>query len=147
MFTHWKCTWKERNYYIYEPKTRNNRYHSIPLEPLRSLRDANLEALSKVMMDLVNSGAYSRATSQWLDAYLTLSQPFQRVVETTMTQVLAGLNMPTRAEVTGLAERMTNIEIRLDDLDARLDDILRAIQVLSMSKPGTGTSTKAKEVH
>ncbi len=118
-----------------------------PFGTLRALRDVNLEALSKIMIDLVNSEAYSRATSQWLDTYLTLSQPLQRVIETTMTQVLAGLNMPTRAEVTSLAERMTNIEIRLDDLDAKLDDILRAIQVLSTSKPGAGTSTKAKEVH
>src|SRR6266536_1645630 len=115
-----------------------------PLDPFKTLnimRDASLESWSKMMIDLVNSEAYSQATSQWLDSYLTLSQPFQRVIETTMTQVLAGLNMPTRAEVTSLAERMTNIEIRLDDLDAKLDDILRAIQVLSTSKPGAGTST------
>jgi len=111
------------------------------------LRDVNLEALSKIMIDLVNSEAYSRATSQWLDTYLTLSQPFQCVIETTMTQVLAGLNMPTRAEVTSLAERMTNIEIRLDDLDTRFDDILRAIQSLATSNPGAGTSTKEKGVH
>jgi hypothetical protein len=117
-----------------------------PFGTLRSLRDANLEAWSKIMIDVVNSEAYSRATSQWLDGYLTLSQPFQRVVETTMTQVLTGLNMPTRTEVTSLAERMTNIEIRLDDLDARLDDIFRAIQALSPSKSGAGTSTKGKEV-
>ena len=93
-----------------------NQKHEItetfdPFGTLRSLRDANLEAWSKVMIELVNSEAYSRATSQWLDGYLTMSQPFQRVVETTMTQVLTGLNMPTRTEVTSLAERMTNIEI------------------------------------
>ena len=118
-----------------------------PLGTLRTLRDINLEAWSKIMIDLVNSEAYSRATSQWLDTYLTLSQPFHRVIETSMTQVLTGLNMPTRADVTSLAERMTNIEMRLDDLDARFDDILRAIQYLSPSNPGAGTSTKAKGVH
>ena len=46
-----------------------------------------------------------------------------------MTRTLTMLNMPTRAEVTGLAERMTNIELRLDDLDAKLDDILAALKV------------------
>ena len=118
-----------------------------PLGTLRTLRDVNLEALSKIMIDLVNSEAYSRATSQWLDTYLTLSQPFQRILETSMTQVLARLNMPTRADVTSLAERMTNIEMRLDDLDAKFDDILHAIQALSTSNPRAGTSTKAKGVH
>jgi hypothetical protein len=118
-----------------------------PFGTLRTLRDVNLEALSKIMIDLVNSEAYSRATSHWLDTYLTLSQPFQRILETSMTQVLAGLNMPTRADVTSLAERMTNIEMRLDDLDAKFDDILRAIQALPTSNPRAGTSTKAKGVH
>lgn len=116
-----------------------------PFEPWRATRDASLEAWSKIMIDVVNSEAYSQATSQWLDAYLTLSQPFQRVIEKTMTQTLAGLNMPSRNEVTSLAERMTNIEIRLDDLDAKLDDIQRSLQTLATALHAAGASTKAKE--
>jgi hypothetical protein len=115
-----------------------------PFGALRSMRDANLEAWSKMMIDLVNSEAYSQATAQWLDTYLTVSQPLQHAVETTMTQVLTRLNMPTRADVTSLAERMTNVEMRLDDLDAKLDDIKRAIQAISASNHATHPSTKAK---
>jgi polyhydroxyalkanoate synthesis regulator phasin len=106
-------------------------------------RDISLETWSKLMIDLVNSEEYSQATSQWLDAYLTLSQPYQRVLETTMTQVLSGLNMPTRADVTSLAERMTNVEVRLDDLDAKLDVILHALQSITASNPASGTTTMA----
>jgi len=106
-------------------------------------RDISLETWSKLMIDLVNSEEYSQATSQWLDAYLTLSQPFQRVLETTMTQVLSGLNMPARADVTSLAERMTNVEIRLDDLDAKLDVILHSLQTFAASNPAPGTTTMA----
>ena len=36
--------------------------------------------------------------------------------------------MPSRDDVTRLAERLTNVEMRLDDLDAKLDDILRAVR-------------------
>jgi hypothetical protein len=39
-----------------------------------------------------------------------------------MTQVLTNLNMPTRDDVTRLAERLTNIETRLDDLEAKLEE-------------------------
>jgi poly(hydroxyalkanoate) synthase III subunit E len=117
------------------------------LKSWTAMRDANLEALSKMLIDLVNSEAYSQATSQWLDAYLTLSQPFQRVIETTMTQVLARLNMPVRTEVTSLAERLTNVEMRLDDLDAKLDDILRAIKALAASNRAADTPAEAKEIH
>ncbi len=117
------------------------------LKSWTAMRDANLEALSKMLIDLVNSEAYSQATSQWLDTYLTLSQPFQRMLETTMTQVLTRLNMPVRSEITSLAERLTNVEMRLDDLDSKLDDIQRAIKALAASNRATDTSAKAKEVH
>lgn len=96
-----------------------------PLDPFgawRQMRDANVDAWSKMMIDLVNSEDYSRATGQWLDAYLAMSQPFQKAIEAAMTRTLEGLNMPTRADVISLAERLTNIELRLDDLDARLDE-------------------------
>ena len=113
----------------------------------KSTRDASMETWSKMMIDLVNSEAYSQATSQWLDSYLTLLQPFQRVIETTMTWVLTGLNMPMRTDVTSVAERLTNVEMRLDDLDAKLDDIQRALQALAASEQTADTSANTKEAH
>jgi hypothetical protein len=122
-------------------------YTLDPFGTLRALRDTNLETWSKLMIDLINSEAYSQATSQWLDTYMTISQPFKRVIETTMAQVLTGLNMPTLAEVTSLAERMTNMEMRLDDLDAKLDDIKGAIQAISGTNHATTTAPKVKGGH
>ena len=97
-----------------------------PLDPfgtMRAMRDTTLEAWSKMMIDMVNSDAYAQATAKWLDTYLTASQPFQQIMETTTTRVLTEFNMPTRADVISLAERMTNIEMRLDDIDVRFDEI------------------------
>ncbi len=119
------------------------------LKNWKSLRDTNLDSWSKTMIDMVNSDEYSRATGQWLDTYLTLSQPFRRLIDLMMTQVLTGLNMPLRTDVTSLAERLTNIETRLDDQDAKLDDILGALKAISSPKPAapkpvTSNSAKAK---
>lgn len=99
-----------------------------PFDPTgmwRGLRDANLDAWSKMMIQIVNSEAYAQATGTMLDAWLTSSAPFRKAMETTMTQVLTQLNMPTRTDVTSLAERLTNIEMRLDDLDAKLSEMQR----------------------
>ena len=115
-----------------------------PFSALNTVRDASMQAWSKMMIDFVNSEAYSEATAQWLDTYLTMSQPFQRFIETTMTQVLTRLNMPVRTDVISLAERLTNIEMRLDDLDARLDDILHAIQALSSSHQTADASSSSR---
>jgi hypothetical protein len=120
-----------------------NTMRDASLKSWQTMRDASLESWSKMMIDLVSSEAYSQATSQWLDTYLTVSQPFQRIIETTMTQVLTRLNIPMRSDVTSLAERLTNVEMRLDDLDARLDDIHRAIQALDASKHTADPSAKA----
>jgi hypothetical protein len=120
---------------------------SNPLDPfdtMNTMRDASLESWSKMMIDMVNSEDYSQATGQWLDTYLALSQPYQRIIDMMMTQLLTGLNMPMRTDVTNLAERLTNIETRLDDQDAKLDDILRAIKAFSIPKPTTNNSAKAK---
>jgi hypothetical protein len=114
------------------------------LKNWKSMRDTSLDSWSKMMIDSANSDEYSSTTGQWLDTYLTLSQPFRRIIDLMMTQVLTGLNMPMRSDVTSLAERLTNIETRLDDQDAKLDDILSAIKAVSLPKPTTNNSAKAK---
>jgi len=117
-----------------------------PFDPtgmLKNLRDANLDAWSKMMIDLVNTEAYARATGTMLDAWLSHSAPFRKALESALTQVLTNLNLPTRADVTGLAERLTNIELRLDDLDAKLDEALRAPK----ARPGARAKAGNGEGH
>jgi polyhydroxyalkanoic acid synthase PhaR subunit len=103
--------------------------HTNPFDPtgmLKSMRDSGMDAWSKMMVQLVNTEAYSQATGMMLDTWLTTSAPFRKALESTMTQVLTNLNMPTRNDVVSVAERLTNIELRLDDLEAKLDDVQRA---------------------
>jgi hypothetical protein len=100
-----------------------------PFDPtglFKGLRDTNLDAWSKVMIQLVNSEAYAQATATMLDSWLTNSWVFRKAIEASMTQALTGLNMPTRDDVTRLAERLTNIEVRLDDLEVKLDEVRRS---------------------
>ena len=92
-----------------------------PFEAWRSMRDANLESWSKMMIEGVNSEAYAKMSGAMLDSYLTPSGPFRDMLEKTMVRALAQLSMPSRADFAGLAQRLTNIEMRLDDLDAKLD--------------------------
>jgi polyhydroxyalkanoic acid synthase PhaR subunit len=108
-----------------------------PFGAWKNMRDTGMDAWSKVMIQLVNSQAYAQASGAMLDAWLTSSAPFRKAIESTMTQVLRQLNMPTRTDITSLAERLTHIELRLDDLEARLD-------ARPLSEP-KATSGKAKE--
>jgi hypothetical protein len=127
-----------------DPFDTMNTMRDVSLKTWKAMRDASLDSWSKMMIDMVNSDDYSQATGQWLDIYLTLSQPYKGIIDRMMTQILAGLNMPMRTDVTSLAERLTNIETRLDDQDAKLDDILSAIKAVPVSNPEVDTSARAK---
>ncbi len=124
-----------------------------PFGTMRSLQDANMEAWSKMMQQFVNTPEYSQATGTMLDTYLTTSAPFRKMIEQAMTQTLQQLNMPTRMDVIGIAERLTNIEMRLDDLDAQLTALQRATgagsrgqeqtQAQATTRSGPGTEAAA----
>ena len=95
-----------------------------PFAPLREMRDAYLESMSKTMAQTVNSEGYAKASGAMLDYYLTASAQFREEIEKMTAQALQSLSLPTRQDVASLAERFTNVELRLDDLDAKLDRIL-----------------------
>jgi hypothetical protein len=115
-----------------------------PFDPtglFKTMRDSNMDAWSKMMIQLVNSEAYAQATGTMLDAWLASSVAARKAFETIMTQALTNCNMPTRADVSSLAERLTHIEMRLDDMEAKLDESLRTARkapASSKPKPKTG---------
>ncbi len=110
------------------PKERTNFLDPFGMmEIWKQSRDANLEMWAKSMTDLVNSDEYAQMTGTALAQSLALSQPFRQMMERTMTSTLQMLNMPSRMEVTTLAERAVNIEMRLDDLDAKLSTNQKAL--------------------
>jgi len=109
-----------------------------PMSSFRQMRDAYLDVWAKAMVDTVNTEAYAKATGTLLDSYLAVSSPFREAVEKAMLQALTQLSMPSRADFIGLAERLTNVEMRLDDMDAKLDRIEGLF-----SKPVTATRPRA----
>jgi hypothetical protein len=115
---------------------------SDPMDPWREMRDAFLKSWSKTMIESVNSESYVKATGAILDTYLSASSPFRETVEKAMLHALQQLSMPSRADFVGLAERMTNIEMRLDDMDAKLDLIKGLI---SKSQPTKQKTRKTAE--
>lgn len=103
-----------------------------PLGPFREMRDAYLDAMSKNMVEAVNSEAYAKATGAMLDYYLTASAPVREEMEKSMRQAMQQLSIPSRQDIAALAERFTNLEIRVDDLDAKLD---RVLNLLAQTRP------------
>jgi polyhydroxyalkanoate synthesis regulator phasin len=105
-----------------EQKSENTKVFD-PFEPFREMRDAYLDAMSKTMIESVNTEEYAQASGAILDNYLTVSAPFREALEKSMVQALQHLSLPSRQELAALAGRFTNFEMRLDDLDAKFTGI------------------------
>lgn len=131
-----------------EPRDENSKPFN-PFESFRGMRDAYLDAMSKTMIDAVNTENYAQATGAMLDYYLTASAPFREALEKSVAQALQQLSLPSRQEVAALAERFTNVEMRLDDLDAKMDSLLNAVsamkQVQDVAKPSKRTRPAARQ--
>lgn len=106
-----------------EPQEAPNGKSYDPAEPFREMRNQCLDSWAKVMIDVVNTDAYARASGTILETALSMSAPFRTAVEKAMLQTLAQLSMPSRNDFVNLAQRVTNVELKLDDLDAKLDRI------------------------
>ena len=115
-----------------------------PFESFRGMRDSYLDAMSKTMIDAVNTESYAQATGAMLDYCLTASAPLRETLEKSMVQALRQLSLPSRQEVAALAERFTNIEMRLDDLDAKVDRLLTAIAGLREAGDTAPPSTRKR---
>ena len=97
-----------------------------PLGLMKNLRDSNMEQWSKAMLEVVNSDTFASAQAESLNIWLSSSAPFRKLLEDTLTRTLGLLQFPTSDDITRLAERLTNVEMRLDDMDAKLDQLLEA---------------------
>ena len=115
-----------------------------PFESFRGMRDSYLDAMSKTMVEAVNTEAYAQATGAMLDYCLTASAPLRDAVEKSMVQALQQLSLPSRQEVAALAERFTNVEMRLDDLDAKLDRVLDAMATLIQDRDSRPEPKRAR---
>jgi hypothetical protein len=113
-------------------------------ESWRVMRDAGMDAWAKAMVEAVKSEDYARATGTMLDGYLTASIPFREMVEKTMAQALQQFNMPSRADLIAMAERLTNIEMRLDDLDAKISEVLSRPPARASGRKGAAKRKKAQ---
>lgn len=119
-----------------------------PFDPtglLKGLRDNNMAAWSKMMIEFVNTEAYAESTGAILDAWLTTSDPLRKTMEASMTRTLAQLNLPSRDDVSRIAERLTNIEMRLDDMEAKLDEDLPASRETVSKKKTKSNSGDSKK--
>jgi hypothetical protein len=99
-----------------------------PFAPWKQFQGPMMDAWSKAMSEAVASDDFAKSMGDYLNSYLETSAPLQKQFEATMEKYLQGMQLPSRAEVLHLSERLTGLEMRLDDMEAKLDQILELLK-------------------
>ena len=113
-----------------------------PFEAFRGMRDSYLDAMSKAMINAVNSEEYAQATGTLLSTSLKAAAPFREALDKAMAAALQQSSMPSRQEVATLAGRFTNVEMRLDDMEAKLDRIIELCTAAKTAPASSGNTAK-----
>jgi len=119
----------------------------------RDARDGVMDAWAKLALNLTSSHEYQRVQGMIAKPALLGYALFRKATESVMSPVLAQMNMPSREEILGIAQRLTRIEMTLDDLGAALEQLRRFAARPQRSqavrdrevKPDTGSSVAAKD--
>lgn len=91
-----------------------------PFDPFTAWQQwakAGEEFWSRQFEAFVNTDRFATMLGQYLDGYLTSHEGMRRAVE----QYLSTMNVPTRADLTRIAELIVGVDAKLDDLVAELE--------------------------
>jgi hypothetical protein len=102
-----------------------------PFAPWVQFTENWMNAWSNVLSEITTSEHFATSMGQQIESMLEASKLARQGLKASMEQYLAQMNLPTRDQVIGLAQRMTHVEMRLDDLEAKMDeslDLLKAIR-------------------
>jgi len=91
------------------------------LETMRRVRDAGMDAWAKTTLSFTSSSSYNRLTFLLSQPGLILAGIVRKAREKAMSRLLGDLNMPSRADVLSLSQRLTQIQMAIDDLGATVE--------------------------
>jgi hypothetical protein len=105
------------------------------VDKLRGARDSAMADVARVTLAWTSSDAYQAVNAAISKPLLLMTAVFRQAREAAMADVLAALNVPSRADVLALSQRLTRIEMALDDVGAGMEDIRRATRTKQQPAP------------
>jgi hypothetical protein len=106
-----------------------------PLAAARKMRNAGFDSWAKTTQQITSSAEYARAMNALSQPGLLATALLRKAVERAMVQFLAQLNLPSRADVGAISQRLTRIEMVLDDLGAAVESLRAAPSQTPKAQP------------
>jgi hypothetical protein len=95
--------------------------------------DQWIAAWAKALEQAMGTEAFAQAMGKQLESFLTVAGPVKKAAEQHVEATLAGLGMPSRSQVVGLAWQLVQLEEKVEGLEDRLDSILKRLEELAAS--------------
>ncbi|MGH7402258.1 MAG: poly(R)-hydroxyalkanoic acid synthase subunit PhaE [Candidatus Rokuibacteriota bacterium] len=89
--------------------------------------DQWIAAWSRVLEQAMGTDNFARLMGKQLEGFLNVSGPVKKAAEQQVDASLAGLGVPSRAQVVALARHVAQVEEKIDGLEDKLDRILRRL--------------------
>ncbi|HEX5531781.1 MAG TPA: poly(R)-hydroxyalkanoic acid synthase subunit PhaE [Methylomirabilota bacterium] len=89
--------------------------------------DQWIAAWSRVLEQAMGTDTFAKMMGKQLEGFLNVSGPVKKAAEQQIDASLAGLGMPSRAQVVALARHLAQVEEKIDGLEDKLDRALRGL--------------------
>ncbi len=113
-----------------------------PLAIFREWYNATSEASSKIAADFIGSEAFVGSMSRSLDAYTSFHKTFSRASE----QYYRTLQLPTRSDITRVAELVVSVESKVDRIEEALEDFESRSSGVDAAEAGRGVGERLDRV-
>jgi hypothetical protein len=89
--------------------------------------DQWIAAWARVLEQAMGTDRFAQLMGKQLEGFLNVSGPAKKAAEQQIDASLAGLGIPSRAQVTALARHVAQVEEKIDTLEDKLDRVLRRL--------------------
>ena len=93
--------------------------------------DQWIAAWSKVLEQAMGTESFAQAMGKQLEGFLNQAGPVKKAAEQHIEATLAGLGVPSRSQVVGIAKQIIALEEKIDGVDDRIDAMLKRLEELT----------------
>ena len=97
----------------------------------RPFMDQGMQAWSKVLEQAMGTENFAQAMGKQLEGFLNQAGPAKKAAEQHIEATLAGLGVPSRSQVVGIAKHIISLEEKIDAVDDRIDTMLKRLEELT----------------
>lgn len=90
--------------------------------------DQSIEAWARALGQAMNTEAFAQMLGRYLDQYLVSYGPAKKAVEQSAEGALQALGLPSRAQLTGLARQVVELDERVERLEDMVGEVLRRLE-------------------